>query len=71
MNKIGDLIAKILEFDIILVTILNLTYINQHLYLCCNANTCVDIIIGLLILLDVVVLSQIINDIIQIGRWNK
>ena len=72
MNKdylIGNLIAKILEFAFIIVSMINLNGISHHL--CCDMESAVTTMIGLFGLLEICILSQIIDDIICLVKIKK
>lgn len=72
MNKnylINNLIAKILEFAFIIVTIINLNTISHHL--CCDMDSAVIATMVLFSLLNICILSQIIDDIICLIKIKK
>lgn len=65
MNKnylISNLIAKILEFAFIIISIINLYAVSHHL--CCDMESAVIPIMVLFGLLEMCILTQIIDDII-------
>lgn len=72
MNKnylINNLIAKILEFAFIIVSIIKLTAISHHL--CCDMDSAVIQTIVLFSLLEICILTQIIDDIICLVKIKK
>lgn len=72
MNKktlICDLIAKILEFAFLIVMAVNLKDISRHL--CCEMENAVITTIILFSLLNICILSQIINTIICLIKHEK
>ena len=72
MNKnylISNLIAKILEFAFIIASITNLYAVSHHL--CCDMESAVTPIIVLFGLLEMCILTQIIDDIICLVKIKK
>lgn len=72
MNKnylISNLIAKILEFAFIIVSILNLNDISHHL--CCDMESAVIPMMVLFGLLEMCILTQIIDDIICLVKIKR
>lgn len=72
MNKnylISNLIAKLLEFAFIIVSIINLNAISHHL--CCDMDSAVIQTIILFSLLEICILTQIIDDIICLVKIKK
>lgn len=66
---IWDLIAQILEFGFVVVTIINLNNISHHL--CCDMDRAVINIIVLFSLLEICILSRIIDDIICLVKLKR
>lgn len=72
MNKnylISNLIAKILEFAFIIISIINLYAVSHHL--CCDMESAVISIMVLFGLLEMCILTQIIDDIICLIKIKK
>ena len=72
MNKsylISNLIAKILEFAFIIISIINLYAVSHHL--CCDMESAVIPIMVLFGLLEMCILTQIIDDIICLVKIKR